>query len=306
MIDRPMRYFGYLVAAAFLLFIVQVAAASDENVGVTEITPTTLVVSTSGGNVVSSVGPDGALLVGTPSASSTACISDIIGSRTKSPVRYVVIFPENSSHPEGDAGWQQRGAFVAMQENDLQRLGGGGIGTMKSLPVHFEQPGVERPRVAFSEVLKFDLNGDAIHVVHQKPGYSNADSIAHFHKANLVYLGEVFPGDGYPKVDAAQGGTLEGLLTTLDGWAGSSVRIVPARGEVTDGSAVKQYRDMIVAVREKIESMATAGKTEEQIIAANTTVQFDERWGHGRVKPEEFVREVYAAVKSNNAADQKK
>ena len=178
--------------------------------------------------------------------------------------------------------------------------------TLKSAPVTFAQPGEERPRVGFSEVLKFDINGDSIHVVHQKPGYSDADSIAHFHKANLVYLGEVFPGDGYPKVDAAQGGTLDGLLTTLEAWAGSSIKIVPARGQVTDGNEVKEYRDMIMALREKVESMAKAGNTEEQIISSNPTAQFDERWGHGRVKPDEFVREVYAAMKNSTGADQKK
>jgi hypothetical protein len=32
----------------------------------------------------------------------------------------------------------------------------------------------------------------------------------------LVYVGEVFPGDGYPTIDPAQGGTLDGLLKTLD------------------------------------------------------------------------------------------
>lgn len=296
MISRTLRYRGYFLASACLVFI-QAAVASDENIGVTEITPTTVVFSTSTGNVVASIGPDGALLIGTPSASSTARISDIVGGRTKSSVRYVVIFPQDPSHSEGDAGWQQRGAFVAMQENDLKRLGGGGMGSTKPIAVHFEQPGDERPRIAFSEVLKFDLNGDAIHVVHQKPGYSDADSIAHFHKANLVYLGEVFPGDGYPKVDAAQGGTLDGLVTTLDAWAGSSIKIVPARGQVTDGNAVKDYRDMIVAVRDRVGEMVKAGTSEEQILAAHPTAQFDERWGHGRVKPDEFVREVYAAVK---------
>jgi len=65
-----------------------------------------------------------------------------------------------------------------------------------ALPARFAELGVERPPIAFSEALALDLNGDAIHVVHQKPGYSDADAIAHFHLAHLVYLGEAFPGDG--------------------------------------------------------------------------------------------------------------
>jgi hypothetical protein len=46
-------------------------AFTQENVGVTEVAPHVLVFATSTGNVVASVGDDGALLVGTPSAAST-------------------------------------------------------------------------------------------------------------------------------------------------------------------------------------------------------------------------------------------
>jgi len=298
--------FLYSSLSLVLLFLLTQFAASDEKPQMTEITPMTLVFSTSGGNVVASVGPDGVLLVGSPSASSTAPISDVLGRRTKSAFRYVVIFPQDSSRSEGDAGWQKRGAFVAMQENALQRLGGGGMGNPKPLPATLAQLGVERPRVAFSEVLKFDINGDAVHIVHQKPGYSDADAIAHFHKANLVYLGEVFPGDGYPEIDAAHGGTLDGLLNTINPWAGGTWRVVPARGNVVDGNALKEYRDMIVAVRDHVYAMVKVCKSEEEIIAAHPTATFDERWGQGRIAPEDFVREVYAAVKSTSGSDGKK
>src|ERR1700731_4053052 len=118
------------------------------------------------------------------------------------------------------------------------RLGGNKMGPPSPLSQRFTQLGVDRPRIAFSEVLAFNINGESIHVVHQKPGYSDADAIVHFHVANLIYLGEVFPGDGYPAIDTAQGGTLDGLVNTLDGWTSSAFRIVPARGKVTDGASV--------------------------------------------------------------------
>ena len=195
--------------------IVQSALAIDEVIKSTQVTPTVVVFSTAAGNVVASVGPDGALLVGTPSASSTPQISEIVARRTKSPLRYVVVWPQPIDRSEGDAGWLKRGAFVAVHENALRRLGAGTMGAPKPAPARFAEIHVERPPISFSEVLAFDMNGDAIHVVHQKPGYSDADAIAHFHVANLVYLGEVFPGDGYPEVGASQGGSLDGFFTTL-------------------------------------------------------------------------------------------
>lgn len=276
------------------------ASSAQETVSVTEISPHVLVFGTSTGNLVASVGADGALLIGTPSAASTASISAILASRTKSPVRYVVIAPEDPAKSQGDAAWSGRGAFVAMQENALRRLGGNVMGPPLPLPARFMELGVERPRIAFSEVLAFDINGEAIHVVHQKPGYSDADVIAHFHIARLVYLGEVFPGDGYPAIDLAQGGTLDGLLSTLGAWEDSSFQVVPARGPVTDGSSVKAFREMIVEIRDSIKRLRDAGKREDQIVAEHPTAKFDGRWGHGRVQPDQFVHEIYGALHHND------
>ena len=285
------------VALGLCLVLLVHGDAEQNAVGTTELTPTLLVFSTAAGNVVASVGPDGALLVGTPPAASTPRISNILAGRTKSPVRYVVIAPQDLVHSEGDAGWGQRGAFVAMHENALRRLGGDMMGAPQPLSPRFVKLGVDRPRVAFSEVLAFDLNGESIHIVHQKPGYSDADTAVHFHVAKTVYLGEAFPGDGYPAIDPAQGGTLDGLVNTLDGWTDSSFHVVPARGKVTDGATVKALRDMIVTVRDRIKRKIETGRTESEIQAEHPTSEFDAEFGHGRVQPDQFVHDVYIALK---------
>ncbi len=278
--------------------LVRLVSAAPDAAAVMQITPNVLVFATSSGNVVASVGPDGALLVGTPSLASTGEISSILANRTRSALRYVVIFPQDLAHSEGDAGWAARGAFVAMQEHALDRLGGHAMGPSRPLPARLAKLGVDRPRIAFSEVLTFDLNGEAIHIVHQTPGYSNADAIVHFHVANLVYLGEVFPGDGYPKIDIEQGGKLDGLLKTLDEWTGNTLRVVPAQGKVTNGDDVKAFREMIVTVRDQVKGMMGVGKTEDQIVASHPTASFDGRWGGGRVSPEAFVHELYIALRT--------
>lgn len=283
-----------LTAGAFALTVVSTPAA-QERVNVTQITPNVLVFATSAGNVVASVGPDGALLVGTPSAASTQQIEDLIEARTKNRKRYVVVFPESVAQSQGDAGWGRLGAFVLMQEKALERLGGHKMGKPGLLPEDLTKLGVDRPRVSFSEVVSFDINGEAIHVVHQKPGYSDADAVAHFHVANVIYMGEAFPGDGYPRIDAEQGGTLEGLIDQL-AWTDAKQHIVPARGRVTNGTSVKEFSDMIVNVRDRVKRMVSAGRNEQQVLASHPTAQFDAQYGHGRVAPDEFVREIYDAV----------
>jgi cyclase len=256
----------------------RLASAAPDTAGLTQITPNVLIFATSSGNVVASVGADGALLVGTPSLASTPEISNILSNRTKSALRYFVIFPQDLAHSEGDAGWAARGAFVAMQEHALDRLGGHAMGPPRPLPPRLVKLGVDRPRIAFSNVLTFDLNGEAIHIVHQPPAYSDADAIVHFHVANLVYLGEVFPGDGYPEIDSAQGGKLEGLVKTLDEWTDKALHVVPARGRVMNGEDIKVFRDMILTVRDQVKGMLAAGKTEDQVVASHPTAAFEARW----------------------------
>ena len=282
----------------FALLFTGVARA-QETVGITEVTPSVLVFATRTGNVISLVGPDGALLIGMPSADSTEPISGELAKRTKSPVRYVVIMPGNSAQSEGDAGWGRRGAFVVMQEKALERMGGHIMGPPKPLPEELVKLGVDRPKTSFSEVMSFDLNGDAVHVVRQTPGYSDADALVHFHMANVLYFGEVFPGDGYPAIDAEHGGNLDGLVKMLDGWTDARRHVVPARGEVTNGTGLKAFLDMIAAVRKRVQSSIDAEKTESQVIAEHPTAEFDARWGHGRVQPNTFVQEVYTALKKD-------
>lgn len=275
--------------------------ASTPGAAVSDITPNVVLFSTSNGNVVCSVGPDGALLLGTPSVDSAEAISQELRNRTKSPLRYLVVWPHDLKHSEGDAGWVKRGAFVAMQEKALERLGGHGMGAPKPQPHQLLALGAMRPPIAFSEVLTFDMNGDSIHVVHQAPGYSDADALAHFHVASLIYLGEAFPGDGYPDIDFLQGGTLDGLMRLLAAWSSPRFRIVPARGNVTTGTRLKEFHDMIGAVRDRVRQMIQAGKTEPEITAAHPASEFDAEWGHGRVTADTFIHELYISLVSPSA-----
>lgn len=287
-----------LVLMAFVLALLFAGVGrAQETVGITEVTPNVVVFATRTGNVVALVGPDGALLIGMPSADSTEHISGELAKRTKSPVRYVVIVPGDPAKSEGDAGWGRRGAFVTMQEKGLERIGGHVMGPRKPLSEEFVKMGVDRPRISFSEVMSFDLNGDAIHIVRQTPAYSDADALVHFHVANVVYFGEVFPGDGYPSIDAEHGGSLDGLVKMLDGWTDPRRHVVPARGEVTNGTGLKAFLDMIAAVRKRVQHSIEAGEAESQAIAEHPTAEFDAKWGHGRVQPDAFVQEVYRSLK---------
>jgi cyclase len=286
-----------LALLALLLASSSLASAQNPSFTTTEIKPDVLVFSTSSGNVIASVGADGFLVIGPPAAADTDAIREVLMKRTNSPHCYVIIWPQPLDRSQGDAGWTKHGCFVAMQENALGRLGGGRMGKPTPLPPQFATLGVARPPVGFSEVIKFDMNADAIHIIHQKPGYSDADLLAHFEQANLVYFGEDLPGDGYPAIDKDQHGSIDGFLSALENWNDDSTYFGPARGDMMNGTAVQAFRQMIVTVRDRVKKMVDAGKTEAEVVASHPTADFDSRWGHGRVKPDDFVHEVFASLK---------
>jgi len=60
---------------------------------------------------------------------------------------------------------------------------------------------------------------------------------------------------------------------------------------------VKEFRDMIATVRDRVRHGIDDGLTPEQLVQKHPTANFDARWGHGRVSPDQFVNEVYAALK---------
>ena len=273
-----------VIAAALLL---PAGLLAQQPASPTELNAETLLFATAAGNVVAVVTAEGAFVVGPLSVASTATIQAAIARRTASPVRYVIAGPRAMAEAEGDGGWGRLGALVATHEAAWGRLGD---------EARLAAVGATDPKAAFSEVLKFELAQHPIHIVHQHPGYSNADILVHFESDNLVYLGESLPGDGYPAIDSARGGTLTGLIETLNPWTRNNQRFVPARGPVLAAADILAFRDMLVTMQNRVRALVQSGRTADQVVAAHPSAEFDGRYGHGRVSADAFVREIYRAV----------
>ena len=71
-------------------------------------------------------------------------------------------------------------------------------------------------------------------------------------------------------------------------------------GHGADGSLLGagDSAEQLVTVRDRVKSLVAAGRDESQILAEHPTAAFDTCWGHGRVQPEQFVREIYSAIKT--------
>jgi hypothetical protein len=85
------------------------------------------------------------------------------------------------------------------------------------------------------------------------------------------------------------------LLPMLD----EQTRIVPGRGRVAGKKDLEAYLNVMETLRRRIGEMVTAGMTLEQAVAAKPTSEFDARWANGPVRPDQYVEEIYADLKSH-------
>lgn len=112
---------------AYVLLLVGIFGAfaslthAQEKVGITGITPSLLVFSTSAGNVIASVGNDGVLLVGLPSAASTEAITQALASRRTVTVPEFLIVPPSCA--TGSTSFHTRDTAIQSGRPDRWRNG---------------------------------------------------------------------------------------------------------------------------------------------------------------------------------------
>src|SRR3712207_9072255 len=88
------------------------------------------------------------------------------------------------------------------------------------------------------------------------PGYSDDDAIVHFHNAGIIHLGSSLTTDGYPHVDLAQNGSIDGIIETVGRFTDSppETRFVPRRGPLVRTAQGIEYHAMLTAVRDTVRS----------------------------------------------------
>jgi len=115
----------------------------------------------------------------------------------------------------------------------------------------------------------------------------------------------IFSNHFYPIIDLASGGSIDGMIHTLDqilARIDGQTKIVPGHGPVATRADLEAYRKMLVQVRQSIESLIAAGKTIDQAVAAVPTKDFDAEWGSGYVTPDVFTKMVFSSLINSASA----
>jgi len=234
----------------------------------------------SGGNIGLSIGEDGPFVVDDQFAPLTEKIQAAIAAVTSSAVRFVLNTHWHGDHTGGNENLGKAGAMIIAHENVRKRLN---PAEFRDLMGRSQQaPPDALPVVTFTDAVNFYWNGENIRVFHVEHAHTDGDAIVHFTNANVVHMGDTFFKDRYPFIDVDSGGGIDGMIAAADhvlSMVDSDTKIIPGHGTLATPDDLRDYRNMLITVRDRVRTMLNDGMSVDEVVAAKPTNDLDATWG---------------------------
>jgi len=276
-----------------------------------------------GGNIAVQVSDEGTLIVDSGDPSVTAKVLGEIDKLKIRPVRWILNTSADLDHTGGNAAIAKVGTANAAGGGAAANGGPGGatafngdragiLAFQNTLNRMSAPTGKTAPRSSddwptdtfFTQRKNFYYGGEAIEMWNVANAHTDGDILIFFRKSDVIVAGDVIAADRYPYIDAARGGSIQGVINGLNQIIAMAVpeynqqggtRVIPGHGRVLNQSDVVEYRDMATIVRDRIALGIKQGKTLEQIKAARPTLDYDGNYGStsGPWTTGMFIDEVY-------------
>ncbi len=258
-----------------------------------------------GGNVTAIVDDGNTLLIDSGLNSRVAELTDAIFKATWRPVTRLVNTHWHFDHTGGNVYFGSEGVTIIAQENVKGRLS-----SVQSVPFtglrDGPYPTQAVPTTTYSSSMALGQGDQHLTLLNYGPAHTDGDTIIYISPANVTVVGDIFSNHFYPIIDLASGGSIDGMINSLDrvlAQTDEHTKIVPGHGPVATRSDLQHYRDMLVEVRQRIKVLVGAGKTMNEAVDAAPTKDFDAEWGRGYVSPDVFVRMVFTSLTDSSNTD---
>ncbi|MDH3419868.1 MAG: MBL fold metallo-hydrolase [Gammaproteobacteria bacterium] len=280
-----------------------------------QIRPNVHVIFGAGGNITVHVGEDGVILVDSGSADMADRVLEAVEVITDQPIRMIINTSADADHVGGNQALAATGvpiagdafavaptAAIVAHENVLLRMAEEG-----------ELPYEDWPTETYTAKLRsMYINEDGVVLMRQTGAHTNGDSIVHFRRADVIATGDILDLRQFPVIDPEKGGSIQGELAALNTLLDITIPampfvlkphrtlVVPGHGYISDYAEVVEYQYMVNVIRDRIEALLDKGMSLEQVIDANPTAGFRERYGSdtGPWTTDMFVEAIYNDLKN--------
>lgn len=259
-----------------------------------------------GSNITVQVGDEAVVLVNAGRADMSPQVIAAVRKLSDKPIEYII----DTSADEDDVGGTTAVAKLGFANTGQpgEPAGAGVIGQLGTLDLLSRTPpeGAEAPTDAFDDSFSF-FNNEAIILQHAPAAHTNGDTFVFFRRSDVISTGDVFNTDLYPVIDAAHGGSIDGIIDALNNIIALTVPalneeggtlMVPGHGRVCDRTELVNYRDALTIIRARIAYYLSKGMNLQQILAAKPTLDYDGVYGadSGPWTTRMFIEAVYRDV----------
>jgi cyclase len=255
-----------------------------------------------GGNIAASVGEDGIVIVDdefAPLAEKIqAALKDL--KIIDQPVRFVINTHYHGDHTGGNPPFAKSGSTVIAQDNVRKRLISGGTagngGSVKMEVKPAEKAAL--PIVTFEHDVTVHLNGEDIRALHFPAGHTDGDAIIFFPKNNVVHMGDDFVRYGFPFIDVASGGSVQGMTEGLEkaiAQLPADVKVIPGHGQLSNLDDVRAYIQMLKDTTAAVQKAVAAKKTVDQMKQEKILAPWA-KWSGDFVNQDVFIETIYNSL----------
>jgi cyclase len=270
---------------------------SKVEIKTTQIAPNFYTLEGQGGTIGVLAGPDGIFMVDGEFAPLTPKIVAAIRKISDAPIRFLVNTHVHGDHTGGNENLAKLGATIFARDELRDRLA-------HPAPAANGTPGVPAPAAALPVVtyrgpVTFHMDGEEVELIPIYRAHTDGDTMVRFRNDDIIMTGDFFRSIGYPNIDRANGGTLNGMLDGLGeliGMMGPKTKAIPGHGPNVGRAEITAHRDMILAVRDRVAAMIAQGKSQAEVLAANPTADFDAKIPTAADTKQRFVTQVYAEL----------
>ena len=296
-----------LMMVAAMLLSRAASAQQDQDfskvqIKVTKVSGNIYMLEGAGGNIGASVGEDGIVIVDdqfAPLAEKIqAALKDL--AVTNKPVRFVINTHYHGDHTGGNEPFNNAGSTLIAHDNVRKRLESGGTaGNGGSIKMDVKpSPKAALPIITFEHDVSVHLNGEDIRAMHFPSGHTDGDSIIFFPKNNVVHMGDDFVRYGFPFIDVASGGSVQGMIEAMEKVTAqlpADVKVIPGHGALSNLDDVRAYTKMLKETSAVVQKAISEKKTLDQMKQAKILDPWSKFSGQF-VNSDAFIETLYNSL----------